>query len=128
MREDMMKNEDTEKLSYYGKRYSFFLCVTVIMVATLFVILGNWAYIPVGIVYSIAMWFAIKIEKIKKANDIQTYKEIKAFSKGCVLSDEEKRKEVAKRPYEKLMIVLVSVLIVVIVSTLIGLGMHIFLN
>ena len=47
-----------------------------------------------------AMFFAIKIEKIKKHNDIQTYKEIVAFTEGKRL-DELKKIVRVMRKYDE---------------------------
>lgn len=47
------------------------------------------------------MFFAIKVDKIKKDNDIQTYKEIVAFTEGKRLDEIQKIEEKAKRPYQK---------------------------
>ena len=37
---------------------------------------------------------AFKVEKVKKDNDIQTYKEIVAFSEGKLLDDIHKQREI----------------------------------
>ena len=47
---------------------------------------------------------AVKIEKYKKQMDIQTYKEINAFMEGKRLDEIEKQREIAKRPYQKILI------------------------
>lgn len=68
------------------------------------------------------------IEKIKKDNDVQTYKEIVAFSEGKLLDDIHKQQEIGKRPYQKMLLVIGSVLITLCVCMLIGLLMHMFFN
>ena len=57
------------------------------------------------------MYFAIKIERVNKDNDIQTYKEIVAFSEGKRLDDIQKQREIGKRPYQKILLVIGSALI-----------------
>ena len=74
------------------------------------------------------MYFAFKIEKIKKDNDVQTYKEIVAFSEGKLLDVIHKQREIGKRPYQKILLVIGSALITFVVCVLIGFLMHIFLN
>ena len=59
-----------------------------------------------GILVFILFWIALlavafKVEAIKKENDIQTYKEIVAFTEGKSLGKDEKIAEKAKRPYQK---------------------------
>ena len=68
------------------------------------------------------------IEKIKKDNDVQTYKEIVAFSEGKLLDDIHKQQEIGKRPYQKMLLVFGSALITLCVCILIGLLMHMFFN
>ena len=67
-------------------------------------------------------------EKVKKDNDVQTYKEIVAFSEGKLLDEMHKQQEIGKRPYQKAFLVIGSALITGILCILIGLLMHIFLN
>lgn len=56
--------------------------------------------------YAVTMFYAHRIEKQKKTHDIQTYKEIVAFSEGRGLSELEKRCEKAKYPYQKAILVI----------------------
>lgn len=74
------------------------------------------------------MYFALKIEKVKKDNDVQSYKEIVAFSEGKLLDDIQKQCEIGKRPYQKNLLVIGSMLITLAVCVLIGFLMHVFLN
>ena len=90
--------------------------------------LGVWAFIPWGIIWAISMYFALKIEKVKKDNDVQSYKEIVAFSEGKLLDDIQKQCEIGKRPYQKNLLVIGSMLITLAVCVLIGFLMHVFLN
>ena len=54
-----------------------------------------------------AMRFALKQEKIKKKYDVQTYRELVAFFKGEKLDEIEKIRESGKRPYQKVLILVV---------------------
>lgn len=74
------------------------------------------------------MYFALKIEKVKKDNDVQSYKEIVAFSEGKLLDDIQKQCEIGKRPYQENLLVIGSMLITLAVCVLIGFLMHVFLN
>lgn len=123
---DVIKKEEVDKMNRYGKIYTIMLIVTVVSVVPLFMWLGFWALIPWGIVWMVSMFFASKIEKIKKDNDVQTYKEIVAFSEGKLLDDIHKQQEIGKRPYQKMLLVIGSVLITLCVCMLIGLLMHMF--
>ena len=125
---DVIKKEEVDKMNHYGKIYTTMLIVTVVSVVPLFMWLGFWAFIPWGIIWMISMYFASKIEKIKKDNDVQTYKEIVAFSEGKLLDDIHKQQEIGKRPYQKMLLVIGSVLITLCVCMLIGLLMDMFFN
>ena len=62
-----------------------------------------------GILVFVLYWFAalvisFRVEELKKKNDIQTYKEIVAFTEGKELGKEEKIAEKAKRPYQKFLL------------------------
>lgn len=125
---DVIQKEEIEKMNRYGKTYTIMLIATAVSAVPLFMWLGVWAFIPWGIVWAISMYFAFKVEKVKKDNDVQTYKEIVAFSEGKRLDDIHKQREIGKRPYQKILLVVVSILITVTVWVLIGFLMHIFLN
>lgn len=125
---DVIQKEEVDKMNHYGKIYTIMLIVTVVSAVPLFMWLGLWAFIPWGIIWMISMYFASKIEKIKKDNDVQTYKEIVAFSEGKLLDDIHKQQEIGKRPYQKMLLVIGSVFITLCVCMLIGLLMHMFFN
>lgn len=125
---DVIQKEEVDKMNHYGKIYTIMLIVTVVSVVPLFMWLGVWALIPWGLIWMVSMYFASKIEKIKKDNDVQTYKEIVAFSEGKLLDDIHKQQEIGKRPYQKMLLVIGSVLITLCVCMLIGLLMHMFFN
>lgn len=125
---DVIKKEEVDKMNHYGRIYTIMLIVTVVSAFPLFMWLGVWALIPWGIIWMVSMYFASKIEKIKKDNDVQTYKEIVAFSEGKLLDDIHKQQEIGKRPYQKILLVIGSALITLCVCMLIGLLMHMFLN
>ena len=125
---DVIQKEEIEKMNCYGKSYTIMLIVTVVSAVPLFMWLGVWAFIPWGIIWAVSMYFAFKVEKVKKDNDIQTYKEIVAFSEGKLLDDIYKQREIGKRPYQKILLAIGSALIEFVVCVLIGFLMNIFLN
>lgn len=125
---EVIKKEEVTKLNRYGTIYTILLIATVASAVPLFMWLGTWAIIPWGIVYATAMYFALKIEKVKKDNDIQTYKEIVAFSEGRRLDEIQKQREIGKRPYQKFLLIIGSAVIAAVTCLLIGFLMHIFLN
>ena len=125
---DTIKKEEIEKMNRYGKIYTIMLIVTAVSIVPLFMWLGNWGLIPWGVIWAISMYFALKIEKVKKANDVQTYKEIVAFSEGRLLDDINKQREIGKRPYQKILLAIGCALIAFVVCVFIDFLMHLFLN
>ena len=125
---DVIQKEEIEKMNRYGKSYTIMLIVTVVSAVPLFMWLGVWAFIPWEIIWAVSMYFAFNVEKVKKDNDIQTYKEIVAFSEGKLLDDIYKQREIGKRPYQKILLAIGSALIAFVVCVLIGFLMNIFLN
>ena len=125
---NVIQKEEIEKMNRYGKIYTIMLIATAVSAVPLFMWLGVWAFIPWGTIWAISMYFAFKVEKVKKDNDVQTYKEIVAFSEGKLLDDIHKQQEIGKRPYQRILLVIGSGLITFVVCILIGFLMHIFLN
>lgn len=66
--------------------------------------------------FAIGMYFAVRIEKYKKKYDIQTYKEIVAFTNGKSLDEIEKAREEGKRPYQKVLLAVGSAALVVLIA------------
>lgn len=76
------------------------LILTIISIAPLLKFMGLYGFIPWLIIFGVTLHFADKAEKIKKENDISTYKEIVAFTEGKQLDEIEKQREIGKRPYQ----------------------------
>ena len=125
---EVIQREEVVKMKHYGAVYTILLTATVVSAVPLFMWLDTWAFIPWGIIFAAAMFFAFKVEKVKKDNDVQTYREIVAFSEGKLLDDIQKQREIGKRPYQKILLVIASAAAAFAVCILIGLLMHIFLN
>jgi preprotein translocase subunit SecF len=68
------------------------------------------------VLFGITMYYAIRIEKQKKTHDIQTYKEIIAFTEGKRLDQIKKSCEVGKRLYQKAFLAICSGLITLVVT------------
>ena len=123
----LIKGEVT-KLNRYATIYTILLVATVVSAVPFAMWLGVWALFPWGILFATALYFALKIEKIKKDNNVQTYKEIVAFSEGKRLDEIQKQREIGKRPYQKFLMVIGSAAIGAAACLLIGVLMHVFLN
>lgn len=114
MREEINK-ADLQKFNRDGVIFSLLLVLTMVTVVPLAVFLGYYGLMITGILFCISMYFAIKIEKFKKDNDIQTFKEIVSFMEGKRLDEIEKVQEYGKRPYQTILCVLVCSIITFVV-------------
>ena len=77
--------------------------------------LGIWA-----ILAAVTMGVALTVEKKKSVLNIQTYREITAFLEGKTLDEIETVREEAKRPYQKILLMLAFAVIGLVISILMG--------
>lgn len=96
-----INSEEVKKLNLYATIMAILILVATILLMPMLKFIGLYGFIPYFVLVACAMFFAIKVEKIKKDNDIQTYKEIVAFTEGKRLDEIQKIEEKAKRPYQK---------------------------
>lgn len=119
-----IKETEIKKFNRYGNIYTVLLVLTVISAVPLAVLIGWYALIPWGMLYAVTMYFALKVEKVKKDNDIFTYKEIVAFMEGKRLDEMEKQQEFGKRPYQKVLLAfgsaVISLIIMFLMAKLLG--------
>ena len=101
---ELMKKEiskkDMDLHNFYGNAFSiiFFGCLILFVpIVKYFKVIGLIVW---GLVYAIGFVFALKIRKIQKEYEINTYKEIVEFSEGKLLDEMEKRNEKKKTPYQ----------------------------
>ena len=96
--------------------YTILLAATIILPVPLIKWFGLYGLIPELLLWGSAMYFALRLERIKKANNVQSYKEILAFSEGRKLDEIEQKVEAGKRPYQKLLLVLLTAGITLLVG------------
>lgn len=73
--------------------------------------IGIWA-----VIFIAALYVSILVERKKKALNIQTYKEILAFTEGKNLTEIEKAREEGKRIYQKILYAAGAAVITLIIS------------
>lgn len=77
----------------------------------------NYAGIAIwAVIMAAALYFAILVEKKKKQFDIQTYREIIAFTEGKGLDEIAKIREEGKRPYQKVLLAIAAGIFTLIVA------------
>lgn len=96
--------------------YTILLAATIILPVPLIKWFGLYGLIPELLLWGSAMYFARRLERIKKANNVQSYREILAFSEGKRLDEIEQKVEAGKRPYQKLLLVLLTAGITLLVG------------
>lgn len=111
-----IKSAEIAGLNRYATIYSIFLAATIISAVPLALWLGAYAFIPWGLIFAVTMFFAYKTEKVKKENNVQTYKEIVAFLDGKRLDEIETQQEAGKRPYQKTFLALGSAFAALVIS------------
>jgi len=99
--EQEIKREDVKKMNDYSKLMVVGLGGGII----LFTLSSSFGFIPgivvSALVYLIGTYYSMRIEKLKKQYDVQTYREILAFSKGETLDEIAKIRESGKVKYQK---------------------------
>ena len=112
--------EDIKRFNRDGAIFTVLMIAMVILPVPLATFFDRIGWVCWGIVVVITMVWAIRVEKQKKTFDIQTYREIVAFSEGKKLDEIEQIKEEAKRPYQKVLIPLIVGVVSALVCVLMG--------
>ena len=108
---------DINKMHTYAIGMLISIVALLISMPVLAYTTGFWFFIPSVLLFACAMYFAIRIEKCKKEYNVQTYKEIVAFTKGETLYKEDQIREEAKRPYQKVLAPILSAVIAAVVCS-----------
>lgn len=117
---ETMKQEvnaaDVRAMNRDGIIYTVLLAATIILPVPLIKWFGLYGLIPELLLWGSAMYFALRLERIKKANNVQSYRDILAFSEGKRPDEIEQKVEAGKRPYQKLLLVLLTAGITLLVG------------
>ncbi len=112
---ERIKETEIKKFNRYATVFGILLIATAASAVPLALWLKIYAIIPWGILFGITLFFCVKVEKVKKNNDIRTYKEIVAFSEGRRLDELTQQQEIGKRPYQSFLLAVASGLITFII-------------
>ena len=121
--EKMRKSVTQEEIKKFNKLGTIFTLELIVLVISAYPLFKLTKYIGViiwGIVFGITFITAHKIEKMKKNNDIQTYKEIISFIDGKPLTHDEGEQERGKRIYQKIFAAILSGIITLIVCIIVA--------
>ncbi len=119
--ERMKKEIDTQEYARFQKDSRMFsiLFTALLIMPVPLVMLLKWLGLALYLVlFGIGMYYAVRLEKYKKKHNIQTYKEIVAFTEGKSLDEIEKAREEGKRPYQRVLLAMGAALLVVVIAHL----------
>lgn len=121
---EIINEQEVKKFNRYSTILSVLFALAIASAVPLFMWLEVYAFIPFGVLWAVTLFFAFKVDKLKKANNIRTYKEIVAFSEGRKLDEIDKRVEEGKRPYQKVLLIVGVAVVTAIACLLVGLLMN----
>jgi len=117
---EKMKKEISKKdRKYFGKVsniYAILLGLLVLTPMPLWYFLDKVGIVIWAVLAVVSMYVDFLVEKKKKEFDIQTYKEIIAFTKGKNLDEISKAREEGKRLYQKVLLAFLAAIATVILS------------
>ncbi len=116
------KVEQTKIKSFQRDSNIFAVLIIVCIVSAL--PLFKWLGIPGAVIWAalagVMIYYAFRVEKVKKEENIYTYKEIVAFMNGEKLDGIEKAREEGKRHYEPIIKLLAGAVVGVIVAMILS--------
>ena len=116
MKEEINRLE-IQKMNRWGGILALLMLTLMLLPAPLLKLLDAAGFLLVmAPLFLVGMAVALKVEKIKKDNDVHTYKEIVAFSEGRRLDELDKAVEKGKRPYQALVAALSSALLTLLAA------------
>ena len=99
-----ISNESIREFNKWSNIFAVAYIIGLIIPYPLAHFFGWWGILIFVLYWFFALAISFRVEELKKKNDIQTYKEIVAFTEGKELGKEEKIAEKAKRPYQKFLL------------------------
>lgn len=122
---DIMKKEinhaKVREFNRLGRVFSILFVFSLLAFIPLFVFLKTTGLIIWAVLNLIPLGFGFRLEKLKKSNDLHTYREIVAFSEGKTLDDIQTQREIGKRPYQAVLKPLAGAAAGLIVAAIAGL-------
>ena len=113
---EQIKTKDRKQFFRLGNIFGVMLIATILTPVPLVYYgkyVGSAAWV---LLLGVTMYFAVLLEKRKKQFDVQTYKEIIAFTEGQNLDEIAKAREEGKRPYQKILLAVLSGLVTFLVG------------
>ena len=116
-----VRSEDTREFKRLNTLYFILFLALMVSPIPLAYYLRIAGIVIWAVLAAATLFVALAVEKKKKQFDIQTYREIIAFSEGKRLDEIEKARENGKRPYQKTLLIMGSGIITLIIAVVFGL-------
>ena len=117
MKKEINKAEVAE-FNRFSKIFSVLFIISIISFVPIFAFLRIYGAVIWAVLCLITLGFGIKVEKLKKNNNLHTYKEIVAFSEGKCLDEIQKQREIGKRPYQAILKPLIGAVIGIFIAAI----------
>ncbi len=115
MKKEISEQERAE-FQRYGTYFTSLYVMTLVLPMLLSKLLGWIGWGIWAVIVAAAFYYGFRVDRHKKKHDIQTYKEILAFTEGKTLSEIEQAREYGKRPYQKILFIAGSALLTFVVT------------
>jgi len=116
-----VRSEDTREFKRLNTIYFILFLALMVSPLPLAYYLRITGIVIWAVLAAVTLFVAFVIEKKKKQFDIQTYREIIAFSEGKRLDEIEQDRENGKRSYQKTLLIMGSGIITLIIAVVFGL-------
>ena len=116
-----VRSEDIREFKRLNTLYFILFLTLMVSPIPLAYYLGITGIVIWAVLAAVTLFVALTVEKKKKQFDIQTYREIIAFSEGKRLDEIEKDRENGKRSYQKTLLIMGSGIITLIIAVVFGL-------
>ena len=116
-----VRSEDTREFKRLNTLYFILFLALMVSPIPLAYYLRITGIVIWAVLAAVTLFVALVVEKKKKQFDIQTYREIIAFSEGKRLDEIEKERENGKRSYQKTLLIMGSGIITLIIAVVFGL-------
>ena len=104
---EMKKQIDDGEKAAFRRDSNIFTALFIAMIVTCVPLAELWRWWGLAawsVLAAVTFAWSLRVERWKKKFDIQTYKEIVAFTEGKTLTEIEKAREEGKRPYQKVLL------------------------
>ena len=115
---EKINEEEIRSFNRLSNVFTLMMVLSLLVWAPLAYFLGWWGIALAAVLFAITLWLAFRVEKEKKKYDTQSYKEIVSFLEGRRLDEISKAQEVAKRPYQKVLLTLGSAILGALIAGL----------